>query len=130
MPKKRKNTQKTPSSRCNGKIPASGSNDTNREKKFHLFPLHLVKNHGYPGKDNYRELHELCKGRVWVIPSFFFLTKNVVLGLTFVNLFHRRLVFNILLIQLANTLQIENAIASKKKMPRKCRNASSNDCKE
>ena len=71
MPKKRKNTQKTPSSRCNGKIPASGSNDPNREKRFTSFPLHLVKNDGYPGKDNYRELHELCKGRVWVIPSFF-----------------------------------------------------------
>jgi len=38
------------------------------KKRFDSFPLYLVPNHDYSGPT---ELHELCKGRVWVVPSFF-----------------------------------------------------------
>ena len=76
MSKKRKNTQKKA---VNSKTP--GSNDQTsatsdqssslRKKRFESFPLHLVPNDNYAGKYDAAELQELCKGRVWVIPSFF-----------------------------------------------------------
>jgi len=75
MSKKRKNTPKKNTNRTSGqsdrKISTSGSNISSQKKIFDSFPLHLVTNGGYFGKDNSGELHELCKGRVWVIPSFF-----------------------------------------------------------
>ena len=43
----------------------------NQKKKFDSFPLYLLPNKGYIGVDTSAELQELCKGRVWVIPSFF-----------------------------------------------------------
>lgn len=75
MSKKRKNAQKKSTNGTPGqgdqKMTASFSKISSRKKIFDSFPLHLVQNNDYAGKDNSRELRELCKGRVWVIPSFF-----------------------------------------------------------
>lgn len=76
MPKKRKNVQKKSANRPNrnrDQKSAKGSNDSSfsPKKKFEYFPLHLVPNNGYHGEENSRELLGLCKGRVWVIHSFF-----------------------------------------------------------
>jgi hypothetical protein len=75
MSKKRKNAQKKSTNRTSThsdrKLTASDNNNSIWKKRFDSFPLHLVSNVGYADKDNSGELHELCKGRVWVIPSFF-----------------------------------------------------------
>ena len=83
--KKRKNIHKkatssnsrTTEQKSNLESSTSNSNHNDRvrnngkQRIFSSFPLHLVPNNEYAGKDNTRELQELCKGRVWVIPSFF-----------------------------------------------------------
>jgi hypothetical protein len=77
MSKKRKNAQKKSTNRSsthsdqNMTASDNGNDNSIRKKRFDSFPLHLVSNVGYAGKDNSGELRELCKGRVWVIPSFF-----------------------------------------------------------
>ena len=50
---------------------ASGQSNSIRGKTFDSFPLHLVPDNDYVDKYETAELRELCKGRVWVIPSFF-----------------------------------------------------------
>ena len=84
MAKKRKNTQKKSTTsktteqndrEVSTSSSSSNTNRNNRKRRFDSFPLHLVPDDGVGcagyGKDKSRELHELCKGRVWVIPSFF-----------------------------------------------------------
>ncbi|VEU42004.1 unnamed protein product [Pseudo-nitzschia multistriata] len=82
--KKRKNAQKkatvASSGRSSRQSSKPGGSDCGKgersshhqtQRSFQSFPLHLVPNNEYAGKDNARELRELCRGRVWVVPSFF-----------------------------------------------------------
>lgn len=76
MSKKRKNAQKKAANlktaaASETTLAASDQSSSVRKKRFESFPLHLVPNENYAGKYETAELQELCKGRVWVIPSFF-----------------------------------------------------------
>lgn len=75
MSKKRKNNQKKSTNRNSDpgqrKLAVGAKKNSIQKKRFDSFPLHLVVNNDYVRKSNSGELHELCKGRVWVIPSFF-----------------------------------------------------------